>query len=66
MAFNLHNHVHNFIFREVIEMKRSFVDILHAAMTNQFVILAVGIALFLMAIMSDPGQTEAVISQLWG
>ncbi len=46
-------------------MQKTFVDILHAAMTNQFVILAVGIALFLLAIMSEQGHSEAVISQFW-
>ena len=46
-------------------MQRTFVDILHAAMTNQFIILAVGIALFLLVILSDQGHSEAVIGQLW-
>ena len=47
-------------------MQRTFVDILHAAMTNQFIILAVAITLFLLVItLWDPGHSEAVIGQLW-
>jgi hypothetical protein len=47
-------------------MQITFVDILHAAVTNQFIILAVAIALFLLVItLSDPGHSEAVIAQLW-
>jgi hypothetical protein len=47
-------------------MQRTFVDILHAAMTNQFIILAVAIALFLLVItFADQGHSEAVIGQFW-
>ncbi len=47
-------------------MQKTFVDILHAAMTNHFVVLAVGIALFLLVItLSDQGHSEAVLGQLW-
>ena len=40
-------------------MPRTFVDILHAAMTNQFIILAVAIALFLLIITLSDGTAGA-------
>jgi len=47
-------------------MPRKFIDILHDLMTNQLVILAVAILLFLLVItLIDPVQSEAVIDEIW-
>jgi hypothetical protein len=47
-------------------MKRTFIDILHGVMTNQLIILAVAIALFLLVILlSDHSHSEAVTCQFW-
>jgi hypothetical protein len=47
-------------------MSKQPLDLLHAAMTNQLVILTVAIVLFLTVItLSDPTQSEAVIGELW-
>jgi hypothetical protein len=45
-------------------MQRKPIDILHAAMTNQFVILAVAIALFLLVIILVD-KTSGDIGELW-
>jgi hypothetical protein len=67
LVFILHNLPGNLIFPVVGSMQRTFVDILHAVMTNQFVILAVAIGLFLLCItLSNQDHSEAVIGQLWG
>ena len=47
-------------------MPRKPVEILHTLMTNQFCIFALAILLFLLVItLSDPGKSEAVISEFW-
>ncbi|MFZ5450010.1 MAG: hypothetical protein ACOZFS_15380 [Thermodesulfobacteriota bacterium] len=45
-------------------MQRKPVDILHAAMTNHFVILAVAIVLFLLVIILVD-QTASDIGEVW-
>jgi len=41
-------------------------NILHALMTNQIFILAVAIVLFMLVItLADPGESQAVIGELW-
>ena len=66
MAFNLHTLPYNLTFPVAGSMQKMFMDILHTAMTNQFVILALAIALFLLVItLADQGHSEAVIGQLW-
>jgi hypothetical protein len=47
-------------------MQRKPIDILHALMTNQLFIFAVAIILFLLVItLVDPGDSQAVIGELW-
>jgi hypothetical protein len=46
-------------------MPKKFADILHAFMTNWFVILAVAIALFLLVIFLKEHHTQAVVGELW-
>jgi hypothetical protein len=46
-------------------MPKKFADILHASMTNWFVILAVAIALFLLVIFLKDPHIEAVVGELW-
>jgi len=47
-------------------MPRKFFDVMHELMTNQLFILAVAIVLFLLLItLADPGQSEAVMGDLW-
>jgi len=47
-------------------MPKKPLEILHTLMTNQFCIFAVAIVLFLLVItLSDPGKSEAVISEFW-
>ena len=47
-------------------MLKKPLEILHTLMTNQFIIFAVAIVLFLLVItLSDPGKSEAVISEFW-
>lgn len=47
-------------------MQRKPVEILHELMTNQFFILGVAVVLFLVVItLMDPGQSEAVIGDIW-
>lgn len=47
-------------------MTSRFMNILHALMTNQIFILAVAIVLFLLVItLADPGESQAVIGELW-
>jgi hypothetical protein len=42
------------------------IDILHALMTNHLFIIAVAIILFLLLItLVDPGESQAVIGELW-
>ena len=59
----LQNLPDNLIFEVEGSMPRTFVDILHAAMTNQFIILAVAIALFLLTIILS--DNTAVLGHLW-
>jgi hypothetical protein len=41
-------------------------EILHTLMTNQFIIFAVAIVLFLLVItLVDPGKGEAVVGGFW-
>ena len=41
-------------------------EILHTLMTNQIIIFAVAIVLFLLVItLVDPGQSQAVIGEWW-
>lgn len=66
MVSYLHNLIDNFIYQVLGPMPKTFVDILHAAMTNQFFILAVAIALFLLAVtLSEPGHSGAELGCLW-
>jgi hypothetical protein len=47
-------------------MQRKAVEILHELMTNQLFILGVAVVLFLIVItLMDPGQSEAVIGDIW-
>jgi len=47
-------------------MPKKPLEVLHTLMTNQFIIFAVAIVLFMLVItMSDPGKSEAVISEFW-
>jgi len=47
-------------------MSGNFIDVLHAVMTNQLIILAVAILLFLLLItLADPGQSQAVMGSFW-
>ena len=47
-------------------MLRKPLEILHTLLTNQFYIFAVAILLFLLVItLSDPGESQAVISEFW-
>jgi hypothetical protein len=47
-------------------MPRKFIDVLHELMTNHLFILAVAIVLFLLLItLADPGQSQAVMDDLW-
>jgi hypothetical protein len=47
-------------------MPRTLVETLHAFMTNNLVILAVAIILFLLVItLVDPGEGNAVMSGFW-
>jgi hypothetical protein len=47
-------------------MAKKPLEILHACMTNQFIIFAVAIVLFLLVItLVDPGKSEAVIQEFW-
>jgi len=47
-------------------MPSKFMNILHALMTNQIFILAVAIVLFMLVItLADPGESQAVIGELW-
>jgi hypothetical protein len=47
-------------------MPKKPMEVLHTLMTNQIFIFAVAIVLFLLAItLSDPGKSEAVISEFW-
>jgi hypothetical protein len=41
-------------------------EILHTLMTNQMIIFAAAIVLFLLVItLADPGQSQAVIGEWW-
>jgi hypothetical protein len=47
-------------------MLRKPMEILHTLMTNQIIIFAVAIVLFLLVItLSDPGKGEAVVGDFW-
>ena len=47
-------------------MLKKPLEVLHTLMTNQFIIFAVAIVLFLLVItLSEPGKSEAVISAFW-
>jgi hypothetical protein len=47
-------------------MSNKLIDTLHALMTNHLFILAVAVVLFLLVItLADPGQSQAVIGELW-
>lgn len=47
-------------------MPKNPMEILHTLMTNQIVIFAVAIALFLLVItLADPGESGAVIGEWW-
>ena len=47
-------------------MTKKPVEILHTLMTNQLIIFAVAIVLFLLVItLSDPSKSEAVIGEFW-
>jgi hypothetical protein len=47
-------------------MPSKSIDILHALMTNYLFILAVAIVLFMLVVtLVDPGESQAVIGELW-
>jgi hypothetical protein len=68
MVLNLHK---KYVNEEILSgpggpMPQKPVEVLHTLMTNQFFIFAVAIVLFLLVItLSDPGKSEAVISEFW-